>query len=186
MIDEYFKLLKKHYGDILTGVSVGMLFVYCVGTVFLLAFLGWKKGAKWSAGLLLLEYLVLLLILSVWARSGMAERKYDFTPFWSYRAVREGNVHLLTQIIANVFAFIPIGLLLGCASGRMKWWKVLLIGGGFSVLIETLQFFLKRGFAEFDDVFHNVLGCMIGYGIYLAGAWVIKKYNKVSNRPLRV
>ena len=56
---------------------------------------------------------------------------------------------------------------LGCAFGRMKGWKVLLIGGGFSVLIETLQFVLKRGFAEFDDVFHNVLGCLIGFGVYV-------------------
>ena len=56
----------------------------------------------------------------------------------------------------------------------MKWWKILLIGGAFSLLIETLQFVLKRGFAEVDDVFHIVLGCMIGYGVYAAVAYLIK------------
>ena len=76
--------------------------------------------------------------------------------------------------VANVLAFVPIGLLLGCAFGRMKGLKMLLIGGGFSVLIETLQFFLKRGFAEFDDVFHNVLGCVIGYGVYALVAYWVK------------
>lgn len=174
MIKGYFQLLIKHYGDILTDVSVGMLFVYCVGTILLLAFLGWKKGAKWSAGLLLAEYLVLLLILSVWARTVMAERKFDFTPFWSYRAILAGRKDLLTQDIMNVAAFIPIGLLLPCAFGRLKWWQALLIGGVFSVLIEALQFVLMRGFAEFDDVFHNVLGCIIGYEVYVGMAFLLK------------
>lgn len=64
----------------------------------------------------------------------------------------------------NVVAFIPIGLLLGCAFDRMKWWNVLLIAGAFSLLIETLQFVLKRGFAEVHDVWHNVIGCLVGYG----------------------
>ena len=35
-----------------------------------------------------------------------------------------------------------------------------------SATIETLQFFLKRGFAEVDDVMHNMVGCVIGYGVY--------------------
>ena len=34
----------------------------------------------------------------------------------------------------------------------------MLIGGAFSLLIETLQFLLRRGFAEFDDVWHNGVG----------------------------
>ena len=98
-----------------------------------------------------------------------------FSPFWSYREVlRSGQDALLTQNIANVLAFVPIGFLLGCAFRRMKWWKVLLFGVIYSISIEALQFFLKRGFSEFDDVFHNVLGCMIGFGIYVGVARVVK------------
>ena len=66
-------------------------------------------------------------------------------------------------------------LLLGCAFGRMKWWKALAIGGGFSLLIEVLQFAFKRGFVEFDDVFHNVLGCAIGFGVYLGITYLIQR-----------
>ena len=87
-----------------------------------------------------------------------------------------GHELLSTQVIANVVAFVPIGLLLGCAFGkRMKWWKVLLIGGAFSLLIETLQFVLRRGFAEVDDVMHNVLGCLIGWGVYVGIAYLVGK-----------
>ena len=61
---------------------------------------------------------------------------------------------------------MPVGILLGAAFRSMTWWKVLLMGGGVSVLIETMQFFLKRGFSEVDDVMHNTVGCLFGYGIY--------------------
>ena len=154
-----------------------MLLVFCVATAFFVAFLGFKKGLRWSAGLLLVEYFVLLIVLSVLARKEMSLRAFNFVPFWSYRAIREGHGHLLTQAVGNVGAFVPMGMLLGFL-GRGKWWKVLLISAGFSVLIETLQFVSLRGFAEFDDVFHNVVGAMIGYGVYVGVRWLIKKVRR--------
>ena len=84
----------------------------------------------------------------------------------------------LVQVCMNVLAFVPIGLLLGCAFGRLRWKTVLLIGGGFSLLIEVLQFVFKRGFAEFDDVFHNVLGCLIGFGVYVGVRWMVERVRK--------
>ena len=66
----------------------------------------------------------------------------------------------------NVVAFVPVGILFGCTFRSMTWWKVMLIGGGVSVLIETIQFYFKRGFSEVDDVMHNTAGCLIGYGVY--------------------
>lgn len=35
-----------------------------------------------------------------------------------------------------------------------------------------LQFTFARGFAEFDDLFQNVLGCAIGFGVYVGGRLV--------------
>ena len=66
----------------------------------------------------------------------------------------------------NVMVFIPIGALLGTGYTRLQWWKLLLIGFVLSVVIELLQLVLKRGCCEFDDVMHNTLGCLIGYGIF--------------------
>ena len=70
----------------------------------------------------------------------------------------------------NVFVFIPIGMILGSllrvkGSGLRNgsWLMVAIIGCGISVTIETLQFFLMRGFSELDDVMHNTLGCLIGW-----------------------
>ena len=176
MIGKLEHFVTTVFRDFPTSFLVGFLVLFGIGTVLFLAFFGWKRGAKWSAGLLLVEYVVLLLALAVLTRKVHSSRPFDLTPFWSYRAILQGGKDaLLTQNIANVLAFVPIGLLLGCAFGRMKWWKALAIGGGFSLLIEVLQFVFKRGFSEFDDVVHNVLGCAIGFGVYVLVAWFVMR-----------
>ena len=69
---------------------------------------------------------------------------------------------------------VPVGLMLGSflrvkgsstseATKSMTWLMVAIIGCGISVTIESLQFFLMRGFSEVDDVMHNTLGCILGY-----------------------
>ena len=154
-----------------TGLLVGFLVVFVIGTVLFLSFLGPKRGARFSAGLLLVEYMVLLLMLTVFCRKSLDVREFHVIPFRSYWYIWEGG-RFLVQVFMNVLAFVPIGLLLGCTFGRMNWKTVFLISGGFSLVIEALQFVFKRGFAEFDDVFHNVVGCAIGFGLYLAVAWL--------------
>ena len=181
MIDKLEHFITVVFRDLPTSFLVGFLVLFGVGTVLFMAFWGWKKGAKWSAGLLLVEYMALLLTLAVLTRKVHPARAYDFAPFWSYREVlRSGKDALLTQNIANVGAFVPIGLLIGCVFGRMKWWKALAIGGGFSLLIEVLQFAFKRGFAEFDDVFHNVIGCAVGFGVYLVVVWMVRQFSPLA------
>lgn len=188
MINSFKEYLILCFNDVPTSVIVGLLLLFCLGTIVFLAFFSGKKRMKWLASLLLVESLFLILLLSVLVRKVRAERSYDFVLFWSYQAIQGGKTDLLTQNIANVLTFIPIGFLLGCVFDRMRWWKVLLIGLGFSMLIEFLQFVLKRGFTEFDDVFHNALGCIIGYGVYVWGVWLVrmvirKRIDGEHNRP---
>jgi glycopeptide antibiotics resistance protein len=104
----------------------------------------------------------------------MPERRAILTPFWSHDHSLEGYGHLHPEVILNVLVFIPIGVLLGCASDKMKWWKALLFGASFSILIEVVQYVTRRGFAEFDDVFHNTLGCLIGFVLFAIFALVKK------------
>lgn len=179
MIDKFQEFLNLCFCDVPTSVLVGLLIVFFIGTVLFLSFLGFKKGSIWSARLLFFEYLFFLLLLAVLTRPVQEDRMILCTPFWSYRAILEGK-DILPETIMNVIVFIPIGFLLCCSFRRLKWWQVLSIGAGFSILIEVLQFVFKRGFAEFDDVFHNVLGCAIGYGVYLVVAWVVKPRERLS------
>ena len=178
MIDKWSRYFHLCFSDIPTSVFAGLLLFFCLGTVLLLVFLGWKKGLKWISRLLLAEYIILILLLSVVFRESRMNQSYNLRPFWSYRVIQNGNELLLIQAILNVVAFVPIGVLLGLSFSKMKWWEVILIGGAFSVMIEALQFILHCGFTEFDDVFHNVLGCLIGYGVYAGVRSLFKRVPK--------
>lgn len=148
------------YQNIPTEVYEGLLSVFCLGFVMLLVFCGIKKGLRYSSGLLLVEYVFLIFCSTVIFRSVGETRQYDFHPFWSY-----DRPELLVENFMNVVVFVPVGLLLGIAFKQVSWWKALLIGWEISVTIESLQFFFLRGFSEVDDVMHNTLGCLLGYGI---------------------
>ena len=107
-------------------------------------------------------------------------RQYDFHLFWSYKTIQEGREDLLAENIMNVVVFIPVGLLLGIAFKQVTWWKVLLVGCSISAVIELLQFFFMRGFSELDDVMHNTLGCLIGFGFMIILRIIFKtRYNNV-------
>lgn len=183
MREQFRNYIVNLYCAIPTDVYEGLGSVFCFGVVVLLAFYGIKKGLRYSAGLLLVEYLFLIFCSTVIYRLHNEERGYDFHPFWSYKAIEEGRVELLSENIMNVVIFIPIGLLLGCVFRNLNWWKVFLIGLGISFLIEALQLYMKCGFAETDDVIHNTLGCLLGYGLYsIIKIW----YEKISKRHVAV
>ena len=174
MIDILHRFFYASLRGFPTGLLVGLLVVFVIGTVLFLTFLGPKRGTRFSAGLLLAEYMVLILLLAVVFRKLLDVQEFHVIPFRSYWYIWEGG-RFLVQVSMNVLAFVPIGLLLGCTFGRLRWKTVLSIGGGFSLLIEVLQFVFRRGFAEFDDVFHNVLGCAIGFGAYLGIVYLIRR-----------
>lgn len=156
--------VKQYFITLYQGVPQdayeGILSIFCVGAVLFFAWKGGKMGLRYSVSLLLIGYIFLIFCSTVIFRATVAIKRYDFHPFWSY-----SRPDLLVENIMNVIVFIPIGLLLTIVFRQMTWWKALLIGCGISVTIEALQFFLMRGFAEFDDVMHNTMGCLIGYVI---------------------
>lgn len=163
MREQFKQYVISLYQDIPQEVYEGLMSVFCMGLVVFIAWKGLKTGLRYSATLLLVEYIFLLFCSTVFFRTTSELRKYDFQPFWSYKAKQEGRVDLLAENIMNVVVFIPVGLLLGIAFKQMTWLKVLLIGCGISVTIESLQFFFMRGFSELDDVMHNTVGCLIGF-----------------------
>ena len=153
-------------------------FVLIIGITASLGWKGLKTGLRYSAGLLLMGDVFLIFCSTVFLRKVGKIHKYDFHPFWSY-----SRPDLLVENIMNVVVFIPIGMILGLLL-RFKgsWLLAALIGCSISVAIETLQFYFKRGFSEVDDVMHNTLGCMIGFGIVTIVRIVFEtRYNKHNN-----
>ncbi len=154
------------YHDVPQEVYEGLLSVFCLGAVFIIAFKGFRKGWRCVAGLLLADYVALLYCSMVIFRPYTEDAGPDFTPFWSYAAINEGRIELIPENVMNAVVFVPVGILLGSLL-RVKgsWLIALAVGMGISISIETKQYFFHRGFAETDDVMHNTIGCLIGYGI---------------------
>lgn len=123
-----------------------------------------RNSYRSLAWVLLAGCAAFILYVTVFGRAEAEKIKYNFMPFWSYIATMRGEgVNLMRVNYLNVAIFVPMGVLLWCAMRKREWWKMLLLLVSLSVSIEVLQLVLKRGFCEFDDVFHNALGGMMGY-----------------------
>ena len=166
--DLFLGYVKSLFFDIPFDVYKVTACVFIIGLVILITLKGFRTGLRYSAKLLLIEYIFLLFCSTVIFRATGETRQYDFHPFWSY-----DRPDLLTENIMNVVVFIPVGMILGSllrvkgsstseATKSMTWLMVAIIGCGISVTIESLQFFFMRGFSELDDVMHNTVGCIFG------------------------
>ena len=162
--------IREYIGVLLESVPQtffeGAASILIVSLAVSLAFRGWRKGMRYAAVVVLVEYIALLYGSTVIFREAREQRTYDFSPFWSYLAISEGRTELAAENLMNVLVFVPVGFLLSACFKSLSWWMVLLIGCCLSLSIEAMQFLLMRGFAEFDDVMHNTLGCVMGYGVY--------------------
>lgn len=142
------------------------ILVLLVGLVICSLICGIRKGLRYGLGLLLIEYVLLIYCTTVFFRN-TGKLQFDFMPFWSYRDYFNGvDRRLLAENIMNVVVFVPVGLLVGMTFREMTWKKVTVIGMCLSVGIEVMQFVYRKGFSEVDDVMHNTLGCLIGYGLF--------------------
>ena len=72
----------------------------------------------------------------------------------------------ILNLFGNICLYLPVGFLLAQAAERCKRFRdVLLFTAALSCVIEILQYFIGRS-ADIDDVFLQLLGAAIGYGIW--------------------
>lgn len=93
--------------------------------------------------------------------------RYELTLFWSYfKIIKEQNTGLLIQVLLNCIMLFPVGFLLPFSISKyMSWRSCLFISASFSTCIELSQLIFKLGLFEFDDIVHNVIGAMLGFGL---------------------
>lgn len=99
-------------------LSLGIVLV--IGIIVSFLSYGGKKAGRLSAGILLLEYPVLILSSAVVFREAGIDRDYGFAPFAGYAHIFDRDKAVVVEIIINMLAFLPIGLLMGCAVKNMK------------------------------------------------------------------
>ena len=81
MQGEFKQYIISLYKDIPQEVYEGLLSIFCIGLVVFIAWKGLKTGLRYSATLLLVEYIFLLFCSTVFFRTTSELRKYDIHLF---------------------------------------------------------------------------------------------------------
>ena len=79
----------------------------------------------------------------------------------------EVKKELLINLIGNTALFIPSGIILPILYPKLdSLWKVLAVGKFISIGVEILQLPFPSRVTDVDDLILNMVGLVIGYGIY--------------------
>lgn len=135
----------------------------------------------------LISYLVAVLIITLGIRSNDPEVEVNISLFSTYKMMFQRTVDNLklanyakawqefiwigyvswSCVILNILLFVPLGYLFPFLFNKLdKWYIVLVIGIGLSMVIEVTQLLTHRGWFDVDDIFHNGLGAFIGWLCY--------------------
>ena len=121
-----------------------------------------KQFVLWA---LLVEYLFLVICATVVFRPILPEHYLHLKPLWVYTDMaKSSHSEAVRDIIVNLLIFLPIGALLAGINPSIKWYKVLIIGFACSLAIEVLQYIFLKGVTQTDDLLHNTVSCLIGWG----------------------
>lgn len=123
------------------------------------------KLRKYVIVLFALYIFVVLWLTLIDRESG--NRRAMLVPFWELANVLRGQERWFYagQIMGNLALFMPFGFMVRMI-WKVNWKRILLMSICFSVGIELTQYISGRGLMEFDDVFHNTVGAVLGLKIY--------------------
>lgn len=126
----------------------------------------WHKFRKILCITAFIVYAVIVLHITLLSRTSSVRRKM-LTPFWEYRELvySVDKLYWFGQIIGNIVMLMPLDVFLCLMYRRLNVIYIGIISCACSVCIELTQYFTGRGLFEFDDIFHNTLGAVIGYFI---------------------
>ncbi|MCD8052459.1 MAG: VanZ family protein [Lachnospiraceae bacterium] len=114
---------------------------------------------------LLITYIAVIFFITLIIRVQASSPRAEWIPLWSwYEVLFHHDRGLFEEIWLNVVLFVPVGVLLTLLY-ELRPSTVFYIGFGFSAFIEFMQLITCRGLFEWDDMLHNALGCLLGYGL---------------------
>lgn len=150
-----------------------VLLIVIIGILFVISACLGKEGNK----KLLFLYLAGIVYITILSRTGAGKRAI-MTPFWSYRHFMT-DIYFRRMILNNILLFVPLGMILTRIRPR---WTTVLIPVFISLVIELLQYISGHGFCEFDDIFSNSLGGVIGFVIGIAWIFTVKALRYIADR----
>jgi len=175
-------IISRIFQYIVPTIIVICLFSIIAGAGYFFLYKKLLKGtktinrAKIVLSIFLTIYLLVVFGLTCGDRGAGIDRYANLQLFSSYiDAWNTFSVRAWQFIIFNIVMFIPLGILLPLINGVFKK-AVWIFSAAFltSFFIEGFQYLAKLGIFELDDLFHNTLGGMIGYSMYMIGYTIIK------------
>ena len=134
-----------------------------------------KKGrglpARWKLWLFVSSVyvfaLVMLLIVRGEGFSLDGYGWYSLDLFHEYRTLaRSFTANAFINILMNILIFLPFGFLFALPFGESKKrWLVIPLGVLATMCVELVQFVMRSGIADVDDLFNNTLGVICGYAL---------------------
>lgn len=165
-MDYLFSDMWKYVKDALIGAGeLRAITVFICLLLFLICLISDIKVYDRIFLCVLILYMYFVFVTTVLIRLPFDGDHANLTPFWSYKkALMEGKSFFQAEIIENIILFIPIGMALAALFRKGKALIICIIFSGvFSASIEIMQYLLKVGLAEFDDIFNNTMGAFLGY-----------------------
>ena len=142
---------------------------------------------------MLVIYIMGYLYFAFFSRECGSESRFSLVPFQSYvhlfdksldserfatsfKAIGLESTSPAVGMLLNILLYYPLGYLIPLLFPKLKPKHVILIGCLCSIATEAIQYLLKMGWCETDDVIHNTLGTAIG-------VWVWHLQSKRLNKP---
>lgn len=118
--------------------------------------------ALFGAAILAIGYVTLF------SRDGTSSTKVLFGFYKVQQAFTTGSFQPLEHVLMNIILFLPFGFLMtGCCPGKSdKLLYVLACAYIFTTSIEAIQYVLRIGECDLEDLVANVLGGVAGWGAY--------------------
>ena len=138
-----------------------------------------KKTARFILCTLFIIYCFIVAYIVFFSRGFRTQYTYshywqnftNFIPFktvLNYIKLYNDGLRILSvlQLLGNFVLFLPMGAFLPCVFKKLdRFWKVVLSVFIMVFCVEVIQFLLRVGIIDVDDLIFNLCGAMIGYGI---------------------
>ncbi|MGE8081424.1 VanZ family protein [Peribacillus loiseleuriae] len=181
-LQEIIGIVREHF--FLALIILGIIFFIGYFILYRKLFGGKRRILKKQLlfGGLFTGYVIMVIGVTFLNRGANYQGGMDLSFLSSYReAWYSFSVRHWQFVYLNIFMFVPFGLLFPLSHSRFQK-AVWTIGTAalFTLSIESVQLITGYGIFEVDDLFNNLLGAIIGYGIFMGFITIKEKGIKRS------
>ena len=113
----------------------------------------------------LMLYLVYAFLLMTMSRKAGSSYRTILVPLKAWWQIFKGSKAKLKEVFYNICLLTPLGALVPpIMKYRCRWTDILFLAFLYTMAVECTQLLFKLGYFEIDDILHNCLGALIGYG----------------------